>query len=148
MLRAETKASDWPVGGACIAGSMFNGRKLLNERFYTCIVPHRFVRKNPMVERSLSSRGFHNSLHARIVPKTPSTNNEQCVRSSSCVVILAAATTNNRVYVQLNKPFLKRQTTITMAYEIVYKKFMTAASGWYKRSVAKELNVYGALRWC
>ena len=61
-----------------------------------------------------------------------------------CVVVQQRRQTI-RVYVQLNKPFLKRQTTITMAYEIVYKKFMTAASGWYKRSVAKELNVYGAL---
>jgi len=32
----------------------------------------------------------------------------------------------------------------TMAMEIAYKKFMTAASGWYKRSLAKELNKMGA----
>ena len=30
-----------------------------------------------------------------------------------------------------------------MALELVYNKFMTAASGWYKRALAKELNVYG-----
>jgi len=36
-----------------------------------------------------------------------------------------------------------RTTPTTMAMEIAYKKFMTAASGWYKRSLAKELNKMG-----
>jgi len=32
-----------------------------------------------------------------------------------------------------------------MALEIFYQKFMTAASGWYKKSLAKDLNKMGAL---
>ena len=57
---------------------------------------------------------------------------------------LVAATPNNLVQLTAQQT-LSEETTITVALELAYKKFMNTAPRQYTRAVAKELNTYGAL---
>ena len=62
-----------------------------------------------------------------------------------CVVVVQQRRQTKQSSIRTAQQTLSDETTITVALELAYKKFMNTALRQYTRAVAKELNTYGAL---